>query len=42
MKKELPANSNTKNKACRSGNREGRPGRNTEILAEHAEMQLGK
>lgn len=33
---------NTKNKACRNGNTEGTPGRNTEILAEHAEMQLGK
>lgn len=43
MKKELPAK--LKRKKMKHGevkNREETLGRNTEILAEHAEMQLGK
>jgi len=31
-----------KRKHADGGNRERQPGRNTEILAEHAEMPLGK
>lgn len=40
--KGASSNTNTKNEACGSRNGEGRPGRNTEILPEHAEMQFRK